>query len=64
MAISSDSNVMAGSYPTGIGNAKASMPTKCIDQMPVPITQAAPTSHQCAARPWAVLMRPAMSSTV
>src|ERR1700694_5595399 len=35
-AIRSDSNVIGMSYDIGIGKRNASMPMKCIDQMPVP----------------------------
>ena len=35
-AINSESRVIGISYDIGIGSRKASMPMKCIDQMPVP----------------------------
>src|SRR5260370_37787609 len=40
------------SYDIGIGTTKASMPMKCIDHIPPPITIAAATSHARRANPW------------
>jgi hypothetical protein len=37
-----------------IGSEKASMPTKCIDQMPQPMATAPPVSHSLAGR-WLAL---------
>ncbi|MCY1373894.1 hypothetical protein D9M69_611950 [compost metagenome] len=42
----------------------ASMPIKCIDQMPMPMATAPPAVHKCTARPLAVAMRPVRSSAV
>jgi hypothetical protein len=47
-----------------IGSENASMPTKCMDQMPAPMAKAPPSSHRRAARPWLWLTRLAMSSAV
>lgn len=45
IAIASDRNVSRNSQPSGIGSENASMPTKCIAQMPVLIAAAPPASH-------------------
>jgi len=39
------------SQATGISILKASMPVKCIDQMPVPIANTPPASHKAQAVP-------------
>jgi len=40
IAMNSDSSVMGRSYATGTGRWKASIPMKCIDQMPLPMDTA------------------------
>src|SRR3569833_4463624 len=45
MAMSSDATVVGMSYARAMGSEKASMPMKCIDQMPLPIASAPPMSH-------------------
>src|SRR4051812_1799463 len=45
MAMSSEARVVGMSYARAIGSEKASMPMKCIDQMPLPIASAPPMSH-------------------
>src|SRR5665213_2035201 len=52
------------SYATSIGSVSASMPTKCMLQMPTPIASATPSSHSARARPVLAKMRPARSSAV
>jgi hypothetical protein len=52
------------SYDIGIGMVKASMPTKCIDQMPPPMVIAAAASHKRRATPRAPSTRPPRSSAV
>src|ERR1700761_6850019 len=64
IAIASDRAVIHGAYPMGTGRLKASMPMKCIDQMPMPIATDPPTSHHLDAFPWASVTRPAISSAV
>src|SRR5690606_22056435 len=61
---SHDSAVIQKSYPIGIGSLNASMPMKCIDQIPVPIAIAPPISQAMAVRPDADATRPAMLSAV
>ncbi|MNJ49159.1 hypothetical protein D3C77_443770 [compost metagenome] len=63
-AISNDSKVRVRSYPNEIGRLKASMPMKCIDQIPKPMANAPPLIHRYTARPLAVAMRPVRSSAV
>src|SRR5882724_8985166 len=41
-------NVNSLVYPSTMGNEKASMPTKCMDQMPVPIAIEPPIHHDNA----------------
>ena len=58
IAIARDKSVVGTSYRRGIGNEKASMPMKCMDQMPIPIANAPPRSHhrlteRSAAATWA-----------
>jgi len=51
---------MRTSYPVGIGRRKASMPMKCVDQMPAPIDIAPPASqNHSTLRPRAALTREA-----
>src|SRR5580692_4882856 len=45
MAMTREAIVRPRSYVRGIGSEKASMPMKCIDQMPQPIASAPPTTH-------------------
>ena len=45
MAMSSEARVVGMSYARAMGSEKASMPMKCIDQMPLPIASAPPMSH-------------------
>ncbi len=45
MATASEATVVCKSYDIAIGSLNASMPTKCIDQMPVPIAMAPPASQ-------------------
>src|SRR5690348_1639553 len=51
MANAIDTKVMRALYGTGIGRLNASMPTKCIDQMPTPMATAPPSSHSLCADP-------------
>ncbi|MNS84465.1 hypothetical protein D3C72_1182940 [compost metagenome] len=49
----------------GMGRVNASMPTKCMDQMPMPMANAPPASQYFAAgSPLAALTRLAMPSAV
>ena len=48
----------------GIGRLKASIPMKCMDQMPMPIENAPPISQSWAERPLEAVMRVARSSAV
>src|ERR1700679_1425136 len=65
IAIASDRAVIHGSYPIGTGRLNASIPTKCIDQMPMPMATDPPASHHhledC---PCAPAIRPAISRAV
>lgn len=45
MAMTSDSRVSGRSYPMGIGRLNASMPTKCMAQMPMPMAVAPPANQ-------------------
>lgn len=47
-----------------MGRLKASMPTKCMDQMPRPMAQAPPNSQKRAAAPRADVTRLAMPKAV
>ncbi|KAG1467096.1 hypothetical protein G6F57_013154 [Rhizopus arrhizus] len=48
-----------------MGRLKASMPMKCIDQMPRPMAKPPPSRHhQAAPLPGAVTVRPAIASAV
>ncbi len=64
IAISIDNKVTGMLYPIGTGRLNASMPMKCIDQIPVPIEKAPPHSHQRAATPLDEVIRLAKSSAV
>ncbi len=46
MAIASEPRVIAMLYDKGIGKDRASMPMKCIDQMPQPMATAPPPTHR------------------
>src|SRR5882724_12761340 len=48
IATASEARVVPVSYESAIGKERASMPTKCIDQMPQPIDTAPPASQSCA----------------
>ena len=66
IAMISDSSVVVGSKANGTGKWNASIPMKCIDQMPVPKEMAPATSHAhdfILLEPIA-LTRPAKSSAV
>ncbi len=45
MAIASEAAVIVMSYDRGMGREKASMPMKCIDQMPHPMATAPPSTQ-------------------
>jgi hypothetical protein len=62
-AISSDRTVIGTSYDIGIGVRSASMPIKCIDQIPLPM-EAAPPANQKASDPfsWDATTRDVKSS--
>ena len=45
IAIASDTRVVGTLYASGIGNEKASMPMKCMDQMPTPMATAPIPTH-------------------
>jgi hypothetical protein len=45
MAMNSEAMVVGMSYARAMGSEKASMPMKCIDQIPLPIASAPPTSQ-------------------
>ena len=45
--------------PPGMSSVKASMATKCIDQIPMPIATAPPASQTRWARPHVAAIRPA-----
>ena len=45
MAITSEATVIGMSYAIGIGSSKASMPMKCMDQIPAPMEKAPPISQ-------------------
>ncbi len=62
IATTIDSNIRGTSYPIGTGRWKASMPTKCMLQMPRPITVAAPASQPSRVVPDSERTRPARSS--
>ena len=47
-----------------MGRLNASIPRKCIDQMPTPIEKAPPTSHARALFPLDAVMRVVRSSAV
>src|SRR6476646_7498570 len=64
IAISIEPSVMAMSYDMAMGSRNASMPMKCIDQMPMPIAKAPPSSQETAAAPEEAMMRDARSSAV
>src|SRR3954468_2037088 len=64
MAIASDARVVPTSYDSEIGRENASMPTKCIDQMPQPIATAPPVSHRRAGRWFALDTREERLSAV
>src|SRR4030081_655696 len=60
----SEAMVGVRSYESGMGRDKASIPMKCIDQMPVPIDMAPPASHSCAEEPVARATRAARRRAV
>ncbi len=64
IAISIEAMVIPMSYAIGTGRLKASMPMKCIDQMPIPMANAPPRSQDTAAAPVDAVMREARSSAV
>jgi hypothetical protein len=45
MAMNSEATVVGMSYARAIGSDKASMPMKCIDQIPLPVASAPPEGH-------------------
>ena len=51
MAMNSEVTVVGMSYASAIGSEKASMPTKCIDQMPLPMAKAPPPSQSLDGTP-------------
>ncbi len=53
MAITSDAMVIVMSYESGIGSEKASMPMKCIDQIPQPMAAPPPRTQMRAEWPLA-----------
>ena len=64
IAMSIDSSVTPRSYAISIGSISASMPTKCIAQIPMPIATPPPTSHAGAACLLATRMRNANVNAV
>ena len=60
----SEKSVVGTSYASGTPRWKASMPTKCIDQMPMPIANAPEISHTRAARRSDSVTRDPSSSAV
>src|SRR5579872_7477747 len=62
MAIASDSSVIGTLQPIGTGKENASMPMKCIDQIPPPIAVAAATIQPMRAQPVDDQMRDATLS--
>jgi hypothetical protein len=60
-AMSNDAAVIGRSKAIGIGRCSASIPMKCIDQMPVPMAQAPPISQYLAVRGDAAVRRLARS---
>ena len=61
-AATQDTIVVTGAKPIATGSVKASMPTKCMHQMPVP-RASEPTAHQaCAMRRARACTRCARSS--
>ncbi len=59
MEMASETSVMPMSYDSGTGSEKASMPMKCIDQMPQPMAAAPPTIHNLGEEPFARATRDA-----
>src|SRR5258708_38874575 len=57
IAMNIDSSVVSTSYAMGIGRLNASMPMKCMDQMPMPMAKAPPSSQEAAAAPVEAAMR-------
>jgi hypothetical protein len=45
IAMNSEVTVVGMSYARAMGSEKASMPMKCIDQIPLPMASAPPSSH-------------------
>ena len=64
MAIASEANVIEMEYLSGVPTEKASMPMKCIDQTPVPIATAPPSSQLRPTVPRDSATRAASLSTV
>src|SRR6185437_13228816 len=64
MAISSEVTVMGMLYASGIGSEKASIPMKCMDQMPEPMATAPPMAQRRAAGPFERATRDARFSAV
>src|SRR5688572_16203924 len=63
-AISSESSVIGRSNAIGMGSSNASMPMKCMDQMPAPMAKAPQTSQYQERFSLADATRPARSSAV
>src|SRR6185312_10828587 len=64
MAITSEVRVIGMLYASGMGSEKASMPMKCMDQMPEPIATAPPTAQMRAAGPFERATRDARLNAV
>ena len=64
IAIPSDVTVMGRLYVSRIGRESASMPMKCIDQIPTPMTTAPPVIQAIAAVPRAFATRDARLNAV
>ncbi len=64
IAITSEAIVLGTSYARGMGSENASMPMKCIDQIPPPIATAPPPSQRRADERFAFDTRTARLSAV
>jgi hypothetical protein len=62
MATSTERTTSGTSYIVGTGSLSASMATKCMLQIPMPIATDPPRSHAARRRPWAAVTRLARSS--
>ncbi len=64
MATRTESSTSHTPYAIGRARWNASMPTKCMLQMPTPMATEPPASHARRSRPWATVNRAARSSAV